>query len=104
SVGLGEINVGVTQLDQVTQQNAAMVEEATAASTTLRHEAETLQGLVARFRLQGGTGTRPTQTGAMTPLRLVDRARPTQEPAPAATVPQAERLPRAAGAETWKDF
>ncbi|MCO8144401.1 chemotaxis protein, partial [Rhodovulum tesquicola] len=92
------------QLDQVTQQNAAMVEEATAASATLRHEAETLQGLVARFRLQGGAPARPAQPGAMTPLRLVDPARPAPGPAPAATVPQSERLARAAGAETWQDF
>ncbi|ARE41487.1 Methyl-accepting chemotaxis protein I (serine chemoreceptor protein) [Rhodovulum sp. P5] len=54
SVGLGEINVGVNQLDKVTQQNAAMVEEATAASTTLKQEAQTLQGLVDRFQLRGG--------------------------------------------------
>jgi methyl-accepting chemotaxis protein/HAMP domain-containing protein len=52
SVGLGEINVGVTQLDKVTQQNAAMVEEATAASTTLKQEAAHLQGIVARFELK----------------------------------------------------
>nr|WP_246176349.1 methyl-accepting chemotaxis protein [Rhodovulum strictum] len=57
SVGLGEINVGVTQLDQVTQQNAAMVEEATAASATLRHEAETLEQMVSRFRVRRSTGT-----------------------------------------------
>ncbi|MGC9420812.1 MAG: methyl-accepting chemotaxis protein, partial [Rhodovulum sp.] len=55
SVGLGEINVGVTQLDQVTQQNAAMVEEATAASVTLKREAESLRQQVGRFRLDHGT-------------------------------------------------
>ncbi|MFP3541262.1 methyl-accepting chemotaxis protein, partial [Pseudomonas sp. SIMBA_044] len=32
SAGLGDINGGMVELDQVTQQNAAMVEEATAAS------------------------------------------------------------------------
>ncbi|TCO74136.1 methyl-accepting chemotaxis protein [Rhodovulum euryhalinum] len=57
SVGLGEINVGVTQLDQVTQQNAAMVEESTAASATLRDEADALQRMVLRFRVRRSPGT-----------------------------------------------
>ena len=50
STGLGEINTGVNQLDQVTQQNAAMVEESTAASHALNGEAEQLAALVGRFR------------------------------------------------------
>lgn len=50
AIGLGEINVGVNQLDQVTQQNAAMVEEATAASRTLKHEVGRLQDLVGGFK------------------------------------------------------
>ena len=50
STGLGEINTGVNQLDQVTQQNAAMVEESTAASHALNSEAEQLAALVGRFR------------------------------------------------------
>ncbi|MCW1932022.1 methyl-accepting chemotaxis protein [Pararhodobacter zhoushanensis] len=51
SAGLGEINVGVSQLDQVTQQNAAMVEEVTAAATTLNTESSALMQIVSRFRL-----------------------------------------------------
>jgi methyl-accepting chemotaxis protein len=54
STGLAEINIGVTQLDQVTQQNAAMVEESTAASHALGQDASGLAGLVARFRLAQG--------------------------------------------------
>lgn len=50
AVGLGEINIGVNQLDQVTQQNAAMVEEATAASHVLKADAVRLQEMVARFK------------------------------------------------------
>ncbi|MBF9031698.1 HAMP domain-containing protein [Rhodobacterales bacterium HKCCE3408] len=51
SASLAEINTGVTQLDQVTQQNAAMVEESTAASLQLRNDADRLADSVARFRL-----------------------------------------------------
>ena len=51
STALAEVNVAVNQMDQVTQQNAAMVEESTAASHSLAKEAEHLSQLIARFRL-----------------------------------------------------
>lgn len=51
STGLGEINTGVSQLDQVTQQNAAMVEEATAAGHLLHSDAVKLSELMGRFQL-----------------------------------------------------
>jgi methyl-accepting chemotaxis protein len=51
ATGLSEINVGVNQLDQVTQQNAAMVEQSTAASHSLHQEAKQLTEVVSRFRL-----------------------------------------------------
>ncbi|ARM92624.1 methyl-accepting chemotaxis protein (plasmid) [Rhizobium sp. CIAT894] len=53
SVGLSEVNVAVNQMDQVTQKNAAMVEETTAASTSLANEAKMLTQLVERFKLSG---------------------------------------------------
>lgn len=49
--GLSEINIGMTQLDQVTQQNAAMVEQATAASHMLNSDADGLSGLVTYFSI-----------------------------------------------------
>ncbi|HXA39580.1 MAG TPA: methyl-accepting chemotaxis protein [Phenylobacterium sp.] len=49
STGLQQVNTAVNQMDQVTQQNAAMVEEATAASHALTSEADTLARLIARF-------------------------------------------------------
>ena len=54
--GLNEINVGVTNLDQVTQQNAAMVEQSTAAAHMLRSEASALIDLVKQFELESGSG------------------------------------------------
>ncbi len=51
STGLGEVNTAVNQMDQVTQQNAAMVEQATAASHSLEDEAEELARLVGQFRI-----------------------------------------------------
>ncbi|WP_282076954.1 methyl-accepting chemotaxis protein [Epibacterium ulvae] len=49
STGLDEINVGVTQLDGVTQQNAAMVEEATAAVHMMSTDTSKLNHLIAFF-------------------------------------------------------
>jgi methyl-accepting chemotaxis protein len=48
---LGTVNVRFHGIDKVTQQNAAMVEESNAAAHGLLREAETMQGLVGRFRL-----------------------------------------------------
>ncbi|AZV79482.1 chemotaxis protein [Parasedimentitalea marina] len=58
STGLGEINVGVTQLDQVTQQNAAMVEQATAAGHLLIADAGKLSDVVSHFSVEGRSGSR----------------------------------------------
>ena len=51
STGLNEIHLGVTELDSVTQQNAAMVEESTAACHELKAEADQLGELITRFRI-----------------------------------------------------
>jgi methyl-accepting chemotaxis protein len=51
STGLVQVNTAVNQIDQQTQQNAAMAEEATAASNTLAAEAVVLRDLIARFTL-----------------------------------------------------
>ncbi len=51
STGLQEVSIAINQMDQVTQQNAAMVEEAAASSTKLADETNVLNGLIARFKL-----------------------------------------------------
>ena len=51
ATGLNEVNAAVVQMDQVTQQNAAMVEEATAVASTLKLETARLVALVTRFSL-----------------------------------------------------
>ncbi|PYE37209.1 methyl-accepting chemotaxis sensory transducer with Cache sensor [Rhizobium sp. PP-WC-1G-195] len=53
ATGLQEVNVAVNSMDQMTQQNAAMVEETTAASQTLAQESRTLKDLLQTFRLAG---------------------------------------------------
>lgn len=88
SIGLGEINVGVTQLDKVTQQNAAMVEEATASNHALNRDAEKLSDTVAQFRLD---------KDAVRPAPIVPPARKAVAPSENVMVfnsPRAKTAPR----------
>jgi methyl-accepting chemotaxis protein len=57
ATGLNEVNTAVNQMDQVTQQNAAMVEQSTAASHSLAQDAEELARLVGQF--QTGQAAQP---------------------------------------------
>jgi methyl-accepting chemotaxis protein len=50
-LGIAQVNQAVNLLDQSTQQNAALVEEATAAASSLRDQAQSLQQAVGQFRL-----------------------------------------------------
>lgn len=73
SAGLNEINIAVNELDHVTQQNAAMFEETTAASHALTSEADSLANAVAKFRLGASHGSAP-RMGATTPVHVAQRA------------------------------
>ncbi|PYE46561.1 methyl-accepting chemotaxis protein [Rhizobium sp. PP-F2F-G20b] len=55
---LHEVNGSVNQMDQMTQQNATMVDEATTASRNLAEQADTLMQLVEQFRLEPATAHR----------------------------------------------
>ncbi|MGE8657535.1 MAG: methyl-accepting chemotaxis protein [Achromobacter sp.] len=52
--GIDQVNTAVTQMDQVTQQNAALVEQAAAAASSLESQAQRLQQSVSIFRLPSG--------------------------------------------------
>jgi methyl-accepting chemotaxis protein len=49
--GIEQVNTAVTQMDEVVQQNASLVEEAAAATASMQGEAELLLQRVSRFRL-----------------------------------------------------
>jgi methyl-accepting chemotaxis protein len=52
SGGIGQVTQSVTELDHMTQQNAALVEESAAAADSLRQQAMDLSGTVQRFRIE----------------------------------------------------
>ncbi|BDA84157.1 methyl-accepting chemotaxis protein [Aureimonas sp. SA4125] len=77
SVSLREVSGAADQMDKVTQQNAAMVEETTAAAQTLTTDTESLSDLVNRFRTSTGDArsrpagrvpSRPTASGTPRPV------------------------------------
>ncbi|HJV69294.1 methyl-accepting chemotaxis protein [Ideonella sp.] len=56
TAGIGQVNQAVTQLDQATQQNAALVEESAAAAESLKLQAGKLVDAVSIFRFEAGAG------------------------------------------------
>jgi methyl-accepting chemotaxis protein len=58
ATGLNEVNAAVGEMDRVVQENAAMVEESTAAANALKNESLELSSLVGRFRIEEGQTAR----------------------------------------------
>ncbi len=100
SSGLAEINTAVNELDHVTQQNAAMFEETTAASHALTAEADALAAAVARFRLNGETAgaTAPRPAVASVPMT------PPRAVAPATQGNAALDMSQDVDADGWEEF
>ena len=94
ATGLAEVNSAVNQMDKVTQQNAAMVEQATAASHSLTSEAEELTRLVGQFKTGGEQQSRTSRGGGAAKAPSTPRAvvtRPAADRPPAARPPAADR-------------
>lgn len=77
SIGLGEINTAVNQMDQGAQQNAAMVEQSSAACSGLAGEAAALTGLLGKFRF--GAHQSATHAASGTAGALAERRQPARQ-------------------------
>jgi methyl-accepting chemotaxis protein len=64
SDGIGQVSASVTQLDRMTQQNAALVEQSAAAAESLKEQALKLTGLVGTFKLHAVRHSRLTEVQA----------------------------------------
>jgi methyl-accepting chemotaxis protein len=97
STGIEQVNTAVAQMDQVTQQNAALVEQATAAAQAMADQADSLKAAVAMFRLDGSEhATFATAARAMpSPVK--------QTPAKKAVVQHARRNDAPAEVD-WETF
>jgi hypothetical protein len=65
SAGIEQINMAIVQMDQVTQQNAALVEEAAAASASMQDQASGLSRAVGAFKLDNSQASRTAAPAAI---------------------------------------
>src|SRR5262249_20653376 len=120
-IGLQEINGAVNAMDQGTQQNAAMVEQSTAASHGLATEAAALNSLLGQFRIAGGrslptvvvspTRPAPGRPAAHSPVKSAEEGRNRPRSSPARALGQklmsafgANNAPAAGKDADWTEF
>ena len=108
SSGISQVGDAVVQLDQVTQQNAALVEESAAAAESLKHQAQQLVQAVASFRLDPSTVATPAAHASPPP---VSSKPPATRPVAKPTVVSIKREPAqpvvdapVAARESWVSF
>ncbi|MFF7399305.1 methyl-accepting chemotaxis protein [Achromobacter sp. NPDC008082] len=90
SSGIDQVNRAVSQMDEVTQQNAALVEQAAAAAGSLQEQAERLVQAVAVFKINAGEVIEvPARQLAQQPQRRAPRVAAPVAEAPAAPAEQA---------------
>lgn len=105
ATGLKEVNSAVNQMDQVTQQNAAMVEQTTAASRVLSGEAEGLKQLVSRFAVSDNQARNPLHANAAAMRAPSASAQPAAQARRPATRQAAGSGRSAAAVEAdWQEF
>jgi methyl-accepting chemotaxis protein len=106
STGIAEINVAIGQMDQSTQQNAAMVEQSTAAAYSLAKEADGMAALVGRFETGAAAG-RAGRAPSAAPRHGGAPAVRTQQARVAAFASNrsaAQRRPEAPAPDSWEEF
>jgi len=97
-VGIEQINTAVAEMDVVTQQNAALVEEAAAASQSMQEQAAKLAGMVSVFQVAGNAAQPVAQAAAQ---RLAAPVRAAKAPA----LKPVRKLAHAADSEgEWEQF
>ncbi|MFZ6731300.1 methyl-accepting chemotaxis protein [Undibacterium sp. Ji42W] len=120
SAGIEQINVAVTQMDEMTQQNAALVEQAAAAAGALQDQAENLSRIVSVFKLDQNhvitpkPASKPVAVASVSEKPLVRRlskpaakpeVKPVTKPAAKTTKPAAPRKePVATATDDWEEF
>jgi len=89
--GIAQVNQAVAHLDQMTQQNAALVEESTAAAASMRDQAQRLAEVVSVFNVGAGGAVARAAAPAPAPARAPAVAAAPARKAPAAPAPATPR-------------
>jgi len=105
ATGLSEVNIAINQMDQMTQQNAAMVEQTSAASQTLAAEGQELAQLISRFKVGAAVESRRPRAAAR-PIRTAPPPSPNRQPAVrfASGGGVGSAVAAASDQEEWTDF
>ena len=101
SAGIDQVNAAVTSMDETTQQNAALVEQAAAAAESLVEQAIQLSDVVSVFKLDNASAT-TNRRAPSSPLRA-----PVKKASPAASKPAAAKVVAKTGtddAADWEEF
>lgn len=109
--GIEQINEAIIQMDDVTQQNAALVEEAAAAASALQNQADDLLDLVATFRMEeSGLGENYELKSTVRPANLkVVATSKSAEPVPAVKIQAVKKVANASVSPKqvntdWEEF
>jgi len=103
SSGIDQINQAITQMDDVTQQNAALVEEAAAAAESLQDQAAKLAESVSVFKLDGGS-YRPQAERPAHRSQAAAKPKPAPHAASARAIAAPKKLATAGSNEEWEEF
>jgi methyl-accepting chemotaxis protein len=107
TAGIEQINEAIAQMDQVTQQNAALVEEAAAASASMQEQAANLTRVVSVFRVDGAANAATAAAPAAQARPATPRAalpKPVAGAAAAPRKPLAKQPAKAAAEAEWEEF
>ena len=106
SLAVTEITTAISAMDQATQQNAAMVEQTSAAARTMANEIEAMGSSAARFQFDSGNAViKVIAAPVAQTVRPIAAARTSSGPKPAVMARIASNgSNRAASAEGWRDF
>jgi len=108
--GIEQVNQAVNQMDEGTQQNAALVEQAAAAADSLQEQAVHLAHVVSVFKLDGIqlAGSAPAASFSASVIPLTPKAAPRAARKPVASVPAASQKrianTRPADQTDWEEF
>ncbi|MEW6761376.1 MAG: methyl-accepting chemotaxis protein [Pseudomonadota bacterium] len=104
SAGIEQVNMSIIEMDSMTQQNAALVEEAAAAAQSLQDQASELSRVVSIFKLtEGEQYQADTSAPAATSTAVVVRPSAAKRPAPALKKPAAKKPAAAAAAASAQE-
>ncbi|MBS0425195.1 MAG: PAS domain-containing protein [Proteobacteria bacterium] len=107
STGIEQVNQAVTQMDDVTQQNAALVEQAAAAAASLEQQANELVGAISIFNLSYSGTKKPGPTVHLTNKKkatLTERHETEIIHNGSAKLPQRKKIAAGGGNDQWSEF